>query len=63
MFTFLMNCSNNLRPSGPTTFARYLRGALTETVPLRGQNAGLRGDRNAAPTQFPQPRRRDFIDL
>ena len=45
------------------TFAGYLRGALTETVPLRGQNAGLRGDRNAAPTRFPQPRRRDFIDL
>ena len=45
------------------TFAGYLRGAFTETVPLRGQNAGLRGDRNAAPTRFPQPRRRDFIDL
>jgi len=45
------------------TFAGYLRGALTETVPLRGQNAGLRGDRNAAPTRFTQPRWRDFIDL
>jgi hypothetical protein len=45
------------------TFAGYLRGALTETVPLRGRNAGLRGDRNAAPTRFLQPRRRDFIDL
>jgi hypothetical protein len=44
------------------TFAGYLRGALTETVPLRGQNAGLRADRNAAPTRFPQPRRQDFID-
>jgi hypothetical protein len=44
------------------TFAGYLRGAFTETVPLRGQNAGLRADRNAAPTRFPQPRRRDFID-
>ena len=44
------------------TFAVYLRGALTETVPLRGRNAGLRGDRNAAPTRFLQPRRRDFID-
>ena len=41
------------------TFADYLRGTLTETVPLRGQNAGLRGDRNAAPTRFPQPRGRD----
>jgi hypothetical protein len=44
------------------TVAGYLRGAFTETVPLRGQNAGLRADRNAAPTRFPQPRRRDFID-
>ena len=45
------------------TFAGYLRGALTEPVPLRGRNAGLRGDRNAAPTRFLQPRRRNFIDL
>ena len=45
------------------TFAGYLRGVITETVPLQGQNAGLRADRNAAPTRFPQPRRRDFIDL
>jgi hypothetical protein len=44
------------------TFAGYLRDTLTETVSLRGQNAGLRADRNAAPTRFPQPRRRDFID-
>ena len=45
------------------TFAGYLRGVITETVPLQGQNAALRADRNAAPTRFPQPRRRDFIDL
>ena len=44
------------------TFAGYLRGAFAETVPLRGQNAGLRADRNAAPTRFPQPRLQDFID-
>ena len=45
------------------TVAGYLRCVITETVPLQGQNAALRADRNAAPTRFLQPRRRDFIDL